>query len=229
MNANTLKRDLSVVAIPAFVVPASGVTDAVLAQPATFTIDVAGTGYTAGEATMVLTDGNTITVMLTVGGGGQIAGLTWVSGYSTSASDAAVVAVVQAGGTNGTAHVATYTFAASPTLIDFGPVMPFYDDLYSVSFRTVTEHDTSPGVSKTVTANLYWSDVLVSANIAPALLAARKVAATALTLTNTVDTTQYAEAVAATVPKARFLYLTFTTTALTTDSSFTIEARVNKL
>lgn len=229
MNPHTLKQAFSAVAIPAFNVPAAGVTDAVLGQPATFGIDVAGTGYTAGTATMVLADGNTITVTLTVGALGAITAIAWADGYSTSGSDNAVVAVVQEGGSNGTAHVATYTYESSPSCIDFGEVMPFDDSVFSVSFKTVTEHDTVPGTPKTVTANMYWSDYSVDAHHAATTLAARKVAATALTLTNAVDTTQYGEAFAAARPKARYLYLTFTVTALAADSSITIEARVNML
>lgn len=222
--------------MPATTFAAGGGTDLMLHKPATFAVDVAGTGYTAGAATMVLLDGNTISVTLTVGALGAITALAWADGYSTSATDVTAAAVVQVGGADGTAHVATYSTVAttSPCLLDFGEVKDYWDpkrtrtEQYTLSLKTVTEHGTAPGGSKTVKVNRYWSDELVALPVAT-LLAARKTAGGALTLTNAIDTTQYFEACAAFGVNARYLYLTFDVTAMDAGASFTGEVRLNRL
>ena len=234
-SLDSIDLDKTVVCIPATVCGAAGATDAMLHQPATLAVDAAGTGYSDGEATMVLADGNTITVTLTTDEG-EITALAWADGYSTSASDTAVVAVVQEGGADGTAHVATYSTAAdsSPCFLDFGTLRDFADvrevaKQYSVSAKTVTEHDTAPGGSKTLTLNLYWSDEKLSLTGVATLLADRKVASAAKTLTNAVDTTQHWGMVAAFTPAARFCYVTLTWTALDAGGSFTTTVRLNRV
>lgn len=224
----------TVVAIPAFVCAAGGGTDLMLHQPLTLAVDVAGTGYSDGAATMVLADGNTIGVTLTTDDG-SITALAWASGYSTSASDTGVVAVVQEGGADGTAHVATYSTVAttSPCLLDFGTLRDFADFRrgavqYTLSLKTVTEHDTAPGNAKTVKVNRYWSDELITLPVST-VLAARKTAGGALTLTNAIDTTQYFEACAAFAVNARYLYLTFDVVAMDAGASFTAEVRLNRV
>jgi hypothetical protein len=217
----------SSIVVPTFVCAAGGGTDAMLYKPATFAVDVAGTGYTNGAATMVLADGNTIGVTLTTNAGA----------ISTSASDTGVVAVVQAGGSLGTAHVATYATAAtsSPCFIDFGALWGLDDTLPShwpqfvVSGKTVTEHDTAPGGSKTLTVNLYWSDeVLVLTGVAT-ILADRKAASSAKAITNAIDTTQHWGFLAAFTPPARYCYVTFTWSALDAGASFTTQLRLNRV
>ncbi len=226
----------SSIIIPTVVCAAAGATDAMLYKPATFGIDNGGSGYSNGAATMVLADGNTIGVTLTVTAG-VISGIAWASGYSTSASDTAVVSVVQAGGSAGTAHVATYSSAATstPCFIDFGSLWGLESVLeegwpqFTVTGKTVTEHDTAPGGSKTLTVNLYWSDEALILTGAPTILANRKAASSALTITNAIDTTQHWAVLSAFTPAARYCYITLTWSALTAGASFTTQLRLNRV
>ena len=98
---------------------------------------------------------------------------------------------------------------------------------FNIILKTVTDASVSPGTSKTVTVNRYWSDEELPATAATLTqLAHRKTAATASALTNTVSTTQYFEAVSAIRSRARYLYLSVdVTTTLGGPVAMTIELR----
>ena len=97
--------------------------------------------------------------------------------------------------------------------IDFGQLLPS-EFTFTIGGKTVTDASTAPGAADTVTVNQYWSDESVSTGSAATLLADRKVAGSAKTLTNTAATTQYWGFAAEQAPKARFLYITVDNTAI---------------
>lgn len=227
MIPNELKTEHSVLVLNGLVFPDAGGTDIRIWKPATFTIVTPGTGYTSGSATCVLADGNSLDVTITAVAG-EITAVEWVGGYSTSASDTSTRALVKVGGSSGEIAVATYDNDATPAMIDFGALWG-RGYQYTLSLKTVTEHGTAPGGSKTVKVNRYNSDEEVAHSVAHTLLAARKTAGSALALTNAVDTTQYFEVASTFTPGARFVYLTFDVTALTSGASFEIELRLNRV
>ncbi len=216
--------DRTAIVLDSVMFAAGGGTDLRIWEPATFTVATAGTGYSDGSATCVLADGNTLTVLLTTDEG-AITGATWCGGYSTSGSDTGSMTVVQEGGASGEIAVATYS-TLTPAMIDFGPLAG-NGYQYTLSFKTVTEHDTAPGGSKTIKVNRYISDEALGVTNVHTLLAARKTAGSALAITNAVDITQYFEVASAFTPGARYMHFTFDVTALTAGSSFTETLRLN--
>jgi hypothetical protein len=80
-----------------------------------------------------------------------------------------------------------------------------------------TGNGTADGGSKTVTVNVYFSDVLHTASDVPTKLAGRKTAATALTMPNTTSTLERAYDVVFSFgtikSKARYIYVSFDASA----------------
>ena len=78
-------------------------------KPLTFLLSVGGTNYSAGAATMTLASGTNLTVTLAVDGGGEVTGITWVSGLFTRIIDrSSFRTIVQGTNTTGTARIFTY-------------------------------------------------------------------------------------------------------------------------
>jgi hypothetical protein len=106
------------------------------------------------------------------------------------------------------------TAASTPVLVDLqaypNPVE------YNLVAKFVA-NGTAPGTTKTVTVNVYYSDVVLSAaGDALTSLSGRKFSATALTIANTASLTSYAKVVlaAGTIkPESRYIYVSVTSNA----------------
>lgn len=106
------------------------------------------------------------------------------------------------------------TAGNTPVLVDLGSYPGPVD--YNLVLKT-DGNGTAPGSTKTLTVNVYYSDVrLASAGDALTTLAGRKVSATAITLVNSTLDIGYYDVVlsAGTIkPKSRYLYVSVTTNA----------------